>query len=227
MFQDLAGFRDFSDQAEHLEQKLGRMVREEYDKWEGEVLECMRNGSDVMSGRKMTVSKPLLSEKMSGKLIEINEQTGILAVNYSERLVTLLREVRQLGEMGFQVDQKIRKVAEEGEKYYRYGVMLKKVANYYNTMEHQIIPQQRRMLLDALMHFEDVVNNSRVQRSGENNSEVTWTNPAECEDYVSRLQQAAERLSSENRKLRKAHARLGEDVVALMSVDLLRPVDLI
>jgi hypothetical protein len=35
--------------------------------------------------------------------------------------------------------------------------------------------------------------------------QITWDNPEELESYIERLQAAAERLTSENRKLRKAH----------------------
>jgi dynein heavy chain 2 len=209
LLSDLSSYEDFQQAAEHLEQKLSRMVKEQYGNWESEVLESKRDGA--------------LSSKMSGRLMEINID-GDLTVNYSERLVTLLREVRQLSEMGFTVPSEILDVADEGEKYYRYGVMLKKVANFYNTMEGQIIPEQKRMLLDSLTNFEQVVNNPRGRRDGAE-GDVTWSKPAECEVYVSQLQSAAERLSAENRKLRKAHSRLGEDVVRLMQIDLLRQKD--
>jgi hypothetical protein len=52
---------------------------------------------------------------------------GNMVVNYSERLVTLLKDCRQLIEMGMSVSDKIRAAAADAEKFYRYGVMLKKV----------------------------------------------------------------------------------------------------
>ena len=52
---------------------------------------------------------------------------GNMVVNYSERLVTLLKDCRQLVEMGMAVSDKIRAAAADAEKFYRYGVMLKKV----------------------------------------------------------------------------------------------------
>lgn len=38
-------------------------------------------------------------------------------------------------------------VAAEGETYYRYGVMLKKVANFYNNMASQVPTVYRLLLL--------------------------------------------------------------------------------
>ncbi|CAN0325309.1 unnamed protein product, partial [Phaeothamnion confervicola] len=62
---------------------------------------------------------------MQGKLMEINSE-GVLVVNYSERLVKLLRESRQLAELGHTVPANIAKVVADAERFYRYGVMLKK-----------------------------------------------------------------------------------------------------
>ncbi|CAB1349241.1 unnamed protein product [Coregonus sp. 'balchen'] len=52
--------------------------------------------------------------------------------------------------------------------------------------------------------------------------QITWDNPKELEVYIGKLQSAAERLSTENRKLRKWHTDFTEKVVTLMTVDLLR-----
>jgi hypothetical protein len=51
----------------------------------------------------------------------------------SERLVTLLKDSRQLVEMGMAVPDKVKKAAGDAEKYYRYGVMLKKVRRCSST----------------------------------------------------------------------------------------------
>lgn len=41
---------------------------------------------------------------------------------------------------------------------------------------------------------------------------MTWDNPRELEAYIQKLQAAAERLSTENRKLRKWHTNFIEKV---------------
>ena len=53
-----------------------------------------------------------------GKLMEISQE-GLLIVNYSSRLVQLLREVRQLTELGVTVPDSIKQAAKDGEQYYR------------------------------------------------------------------------------------------------------------
>ncbi len=72
------------------------------------------------------------------------------------------------------------------------------------------------MLLESLLMFEEAVESGSGRGAGAAASSVTWSNPAECEAYVGRLQKAAERLSAENRKLRKAHAKMGEQVRSLL-----------
>lgn len=45
--------------------------------------------------------------------------------------------------------------------------------------------------------------------------QITWENPKELEQYISKLQSAAERLSTENRKLRKWHTDFTDKVISL------------
>lgn len=63
--------------------------------------------------------------------MELNHKTGKLHVNYGDRLVTLLREVRQLTSLGFAVPAKIQHVAATAFKFYRHGVILKQVRMWY------------------------------------------------------------------------------------------------
>ena len=59
--------------------------------------------------------------------MELNHGDGKLYVNYGDRLVTLLREVRTLTALGFPIPAKIQHVANVGNKFYRHGVILKQV----------------------------------------------------------------------------------------------------
>ena len=85
--------------------------------------------------------------------------------------------------------------AAEAERYYRYGVLLRKTANFYNTIGEQIIDVQQELLLESLMSFTTMVTTKSS----------SWNNPVECEAYIQKIQAAAEALSLENRNLRKLH----------------------
>lgn len=151
---------------------------------------------------------------LHGQLLEI-DMNGIVCVNFSERLVTLLREVRQFTELGFKVPSHVREAAKKAEQVYHHGVMLKKTATLFNSMETQIIPSQKAMLFDALVEFETQITQSKM----------VWdehSDPSTCRNYVNQLRRAADKLTQENRQLQKTHQVLGNLTVQLMDIDLLR-----
>ena len=49
---------------------------------------------------------------MTGELMEFDHTAGDLLVNYSEKLVTLVKDARAIGELGFQYDKTIFKIVE-------------------------------------------------------------------------------------------------------------------
>ena len=59
--------------------------------------------------------------------MEFDSKDGKLRVHYSDRLVALLREVRQLSALGLTVPAKISATALTAHKFYRHGVVLKQV----------------------------------------------------------------------------------------------------
>lgn len=214
LLSDLPAFTEFKQMCNELRDKLGVFQKDQFSEW-------LRTTEDRLEDGE-------LSLEMTGKLMEFDAD-GNMMVNYSESLVILLREVRQLSELGMSLPSKVIRAARDAETYYRYGVQLKKVANFYNTMGSQIIPVQKPMLYDTLLAFETVVQNpGRGARSGRGATgaqSITWSNPEGCQEYVDALQKGAETLAGENRKLRKMHLRLAEDVVSLMNIDLLRQRD--
>ena len=60
--------------------------------------------------------------------MELDTKTGELIVNYGDRLVTLMREVRQLTGLGYAVPAKIQHVSNVAQKFYRHGCILKQVS---------------------------------------------------------------------------------------------------
>ncbi|KAI9144619.1 dynein heavy chain and region D6 of dynein motor-domain-containing protein [Paraphysoderma sedebokerense] len=161
----------------------------------------------------------------TGKLMELDFANGNLKVNYGDGLVTLLRDVRILLSLNYPVPLKIQQVSDTASKYYRYAVVLKQVAHFYNTIDQQMLPCQQTMLLDLAIEFETIVksSNGEALKSGKSGKvAVSWNSPAEMENYVKRLQEAALKLTTENRKLRKYHVMILEHVVTLMDTNLLR-----
>ena len=51
-------------------------------------------------------------------------------------------------------------------KFYRHGAVLKQVANFYNTIERQIVRSQKPLLLDHALQFEKLATNPTAKTAG-------------------------------------------------------------
>lgn len=83
-----------------------------------------------------------------------------------------------------------------------------KVAHFYNTIDQQMIPSQQSLMLDTALAFEHIIKNPRAGSKGAAEGQITWDSPEELEGYIKKLQSAADKLTSENRRLRKCHGLL-------------------
>ena len=77
------------------------------------------------------------------------------------------------------------------------------------------------MLREAAEAFEQLVKNP-TQKGLDEKGQITWSNTVQVQAYIDRLQAAAERITSENSKLRKYHVSIGERVVQLKNISLLK-----
>eukprot|EP01035_Chromulina_nebulosa_P017590 gene17590-23160_t len=216
---DLDGYIKFVSLCESLLHRIKSEESGRYDAWLTDIRDKIENDDPSL--------------KLSGALMAW--KNGILSVNFSDELVRFLREVRQLDELGFDIPKspprgsnskgKIPSITEkaiEADRFYRYGILLKKTANFYNSLSEQMIDIQQELLLDSLNAFGNIITK---QSSGGKSDSITWSNPSECEKYISIVQEAAEKLSNENRWLRKLHESLCGLTVQLMNIDLLKQSD--
>ncbi|XP_058489722.1 dynein cytoplasmic 2 heavy chain 1 isoform X1 [Solea solea] len=211
LLSDLSGFKGFLHFCEDLLELLRTYEQEQFEDWSRDILSGL---ADPKSG---------ISLQASNRVMDLDHVDGRLKILYSDKLVSLLREVRQLSALGFPIPAKIQQAANTADKFYRQAIVLKQVAHFYNTIDQQMIPSQRPMMLGLALAFEQVIKNPRSQSKETGGKlQITWNNPKELEVYISKLQSAAEKLSSENRKLRKWHTDFNDKVVSLMNVDLLK-----
>ena len=211
MLSDLQGMERFETKASDLLQYMNDFQQQYFSDWVRNVEDDLK---DPSSG---------LALQLTGKLMEINQDDLSLQVNYSDRLILFLREVRQLSALGFKMPDAVKWNADVAHKFYRHGVVLKQVANFYNTIEKQIVRSQKPLLLDYAHQFEKLATNPTA-KAGERGGgkTITWSDPNELERYIQHLHAAAERLTQENRKLRQVHTQMGEQVLELMQVSLLK-----
>lgn len=69
----------------------------------------------------------MCSLQASGRVMDLDHADGRLKIHYSDRLVSLLREVRQLSALGFPIPAKIQQAANTADKFYREAIVLKQV----------------------------------------------------------------------------------------------------
>ena len=87
------------------------------------------------------------------------------------------------------------------------------VAHFYNTIDKQMVSCQQSIMLDTALAFEKLVKNpNSTSKTSGNQTQVTWGDPKEVEMYINKLQIVAEKLTTDNRKLRKCHTTMIEKV---------------
>lgn len=116
------------NESNDLVSQIKRFEDNLFDKWVGEISDALK--------------RPGEKEKyeMSGQLMNFDyQQGGFLKVNYSEKLVTLVKDARVLGENGFKIPKQVHAITENAKKFYKEGVTLKQAANFFNSMGTQMI----------------------------------------------------------------------------------------
>ena len=116
---DMSRSRDFLRASGALRQQIAAHGHSLFTDWQELLLDDLRSGDGD------------LSLSSAGHLMQFDvKNEGKLIVHFSERLVGLVREVRQLNEIGYSVDQKIQSAVATAEKYFRYALQLQQVNHY-------------------------------------------------------------------------------------------------
>ena len=61
--------------------------------------------------------------------------------------------MRQLQAIGFAIKKSILAEVETANRFYRHGLLLKQVVNFYNNSATEIIPSQKTMLLQVRLNM--------------------------------------------------------------------------
>ncbi|CAF3596551.1 unnamed protein product, partial [Rotaria sordida] len=212
LLSDLSGYSRVASLAKQLKQDLINWRKDKFKEWCQDTIRAIDDPSQA------------LSLETTGRLMELDSRDGKLRVLYGDRLIILLNEVRQLSSLGYDIPSKIIKCTDMGKKFYQYGVELQALAHFYNTIDSEMIPSQQPMMLELAKHFERLVKDPKLsQRSGGDSAvKITWDNPEQLSRYISTLRATAEKLKTENLKLRRHHSNIQQIVCSLMNTDLLR-----
>ena len=171
-----------------------------------------------------SAQKKLLAAQstQSSSLMDFDQSSGHIKLHFSDSLVSLVREARQISALGFVVPAKIKNDVSVAQRFYSHGMVLKQVANFYNQLSNQIILCQKPMLLADALEFERRLSNPR-DTTGQM---ITWkSSSAIIESYILQLQTVAAKLTNRNRLLQRCHSQLRSQVLSLFEHDLLHQRD--
>ncbi|CAI4230143.1 unnamed protein product [Auanema sp. JU1783] len=208
---DLKDYDQLIKSLTSFQERMTVAEQENYDTWCRETIQSIEDSGDS------------IALETKGQIMMLEHKKGTLYVNYSDRLLKLLKEVRQLASLGLMIPSKIINCANQGEKFYRYGVTLKQIAHFYNTIDKQMLKCQQALMLDEAIAFEKLVISKKNEES--EMGRVTWENPSQLEQFIVKLQAACNKLSEHNRRLRNKHAEIVQMVANLSAVDLFKDVD--
>jgi len=195
----------YDARATKLMYSIETAATEHFQQWQEDKLSAARSGdTDVILNT-------------NGKLMELDQKSGgRLRVLYSEAIVTLMREARQLQELGYKIDPTVLSAVDLAERYYRSASKLEQIARFYNSQADEILPCQLQLMLMEAQKFESVVRRSE---------KVRWNDEHASQQYVVELEQHSRSLAERNRRLRATHQSIIKSMEKLSSYDLLRHRD--
>jgi dynein heavy chain 2 len=145
------------------------------------------------------------------KIIEVHAESGHVKLSYSSELVQMMSEVRQLAALGYKLRKDVVDETATARRFYRHGMVLRQVVNFYNDIGTQMIPCQKTMMLKDAHDFEQMLFNPKDGLG----KMITWSNEKALDNYIQRLQEVANKLTDKNRRLRNWHRVLGDKLCAV------------
>lgn len=140
-FTDVSNSADFIRICDSTISEMSSFEKANFQEWLAGITQSMQNGA--------------LAVKATDRLLELDARDGHLRVNFNDELVSLIRDVADVSAAGFTVPAKLMAVVESTRRIYRYGIVLKQIAHFYNTVDRQMIASQQPMLLDLALAFEE------------------------------------------------------------------------
>ncbi|XP_015834463.1 cytoplasmic dynein 2 heavy chain 1 [Tribolium castaneum] len=199
LLQDLNGYENLKQIVSELLKDLKQQHTELFESWTREITSLIKKG--------------ILDLKESEPVVQFSQETKLMKVNYSDRLVTLIAEVRQFKALGYQVPNHIEETSEQAKKFMKLARTLEQIANFHNTIGSRMIICQRPMMLASALELSRLVQEEEV---------VSWKNTKSVEKYVETLKNAVEKLSKENNLLASYYYQIMDKIKYLEDVDLIK-----
>ncbi|KAM7291624.1 cytoplasmic dynein 2 heavy chain 1 [Ixodes scapularis] len=197
LLEDVEGCEDLLRTAREMLGEFKDQLTELFDSWSREVQALGRDKA--------------LSLDANQAAMELDSR-GHPVVNYSPRLVSLIREVRQLRALGYAIPAKIQALCADARKYYRQAKDLQQIAHFYSTVADHMVLSQQPLMLASAQHFTRLIGDR---------GRISWNDPESLDAHIAQLRGVVEKLSRENRMLRRHHFDICAKVLTLFNMDLL------
>ena len=195
---DLSSWPTLKQDIETFIGEIKSFQRDQFDSWSSGYIDELDSGD--------------LTLKTDEQVIFF-EQGKNMQVSYNTRLVTMSRDCRQLGVLGFPIPQKILKANMVAKRFAGQAMHLSRIANFHNTIGDRMIASQRPMMLEAAVGLAQLVKEQ---------TNMTWTDSEAINQYIEKLEAHTERLARQNNTLATFHKQVRAKVLFLMNTDLLR-----
>ena len=108
-------------------------------------------------------------------VIDFNDETRYMEVNYSTRLHALIEDVSQLTLLGFRHPEEVNAIVQKASVFVKQANELDQIASFHNTIGDRMIPCQRPMMLDTAIALSQLVSSQ---------NSVSWSSMEEVENYI-------------------------------------------
>ncbi|KFD50374.1 hypothetical protein M513_08756 [Trichuris suis] len=207
---DLPGFGDLQEKCTTFKDELKTYRDDTFQRWSQDTMRAMDDAKNPLNLIK------------SCQVMELDHRNGTMRVNYSDELVRLAKDVRQLLSLGYKIPQRIQLCAQNAQKFLKYAMIMKQVAHFYNNAEAEVLPCLQAVMLNTAYAFERLINGLKSSH-GENDSSisVTWEKSGDLENYLAKLKSAAERIANLSRMFLYYHQQIGQKIGSLKETSLL------
>ena len=117
LLEDLKGFESLQQMVTELLKDLKQQHAELFDSWTSEISSLIKEG--------------VLTLKESDPVVQFSKDNKLMRVNYSDRLVTLISEVRQFKALGYHIPSHIDQTSEHAKEFMKLARVLEQVFEKY------------------------------------------------------------------------------------------------
>jgi len=140
-------------------------------------------------------------------VINFNEETHFMQVNYPNSLRLLVEDVNQLALLGFRLPEDINPIVDKATQFLKQATDLDQIASFHNTIGDRMIPSLRPMMLETAVALSQLVTSQNA---------VSWNSIQEVEDYISNFRAIVRTLSRQNNHLSQNHGDIKAKVPILL-----------